>query len=551
MFFFELGILLVSTILLFFSISGNGLLITRNFKKNFFLDFFFGLIVISLILLIVHFFFKINLLISCLIFTLGLFFFLKDIKFNLFKYFEKKIFIYLIILLFLSPMLISQKYHEDFGYYHLPYALALLEEKIVFGLANIDKSYVYNSIWLNLKSLFFLKDKNFKFLTLPSFMVFISFIFFSVNQLLREKITKSSDYFLLVALFYFIIKFTRISEFGVDLPSVIFSILAIYYFIKFYEVKKNSDRKIIFYYNFAFSIFSILIKISAAPIVILTIYLYIKSFKDLKYYIFGYRFIIIYLLALIFLIQQFIYTGCIFFPSNLSCLELSWFNSDYINLSKELELINKSYSMAKNIFRPEEYLSNFNWFSFWIKRNYIEIIEHLATIIFPSLIFIFFLKKKIQNKFEINEKKVIYIFLTISLLFWLNYSPVYRFGIHIFVTFSFILLLNLFLSRDFSKRLFLIFISIFLIFNFSKNLKRISNNSEIFLGIQRINNEYLLNEINSNDEAKIYFPNIKKNNKNGWQGRLCWNIPFICSYNHSQIKANKKYGYLFIIKLNN
>ena len=52
-------------------------------------------------------------------------------------------------------MFISQKYHEDFGYYHLPYALGLIEEKIIFGFANIDKSYVYNSIWLNYIQYFF------------------------------------------------------------------------------------------------------------------------------------------------------------------------------------------------------------------------------------------------------------------------------------------------------------------------------------------------------------------------------------------------------------
>ena len=52
-------------------------------------------------------------------------------------------------------MFISQKYHEDFGYYHLPYSLALIEEKIVFGFANIDKPFVYNSIWLNLNRYFF------------------------------------------------------------------------------------------------------------------------------------------------------------------------------------------------------------------------------------------------------------------------------------------------------------------------------------------------------------------------------------------------------------
>jgi len=64
-------------------------------------------------------------------------------------------------------MFVSQKYHEDFGYYHLPYALAFLEEKIVFGFANIDKTFVYNSIWLNLYSIFFLDDKNYNYFSNP------------------------------------------------------------------------------------------------------------------------------------------------------------------------------------------------------------------------------------------------------------------------------------------------------------------------------------------------------------------------------------------------
>ena len=62
-------------------------------------------------------------------------------------------------------------------------------------------------------------------------------------------------------------------------------------------------------------------------------------------------------------------------------------------------------------------------------------------------------------------------------------------------------------------------------------------------------NEFLLNEESSNEYEKIYYPNIKKNVKNGWQGSLCWDIPFICSYNQLQIK--KKNGYLIINKLVN
>ena len=106
-------------------------------------------------------------------------------------------------------MFLSQKYHEDFGYYHLPYALGFLEEKVIFGYANIDQTYVYNSIWLNLYSIFFLNEKNFDFLTVPSYLLFLTFILFSINQVISKKDLLLSDYYLVTILFYFILKFTE------------------------------------------------------------------------------------------------------------------------------------------------------------------------------------------------------------------------------------------------------------------------------------------------------------------------------------------------------
>ena len=57
----------------------------------------------------------------------------------------------------------------------------------------------------------------------------------------------------------------------------------------------------------------------------------------------------------------------LFFPTNLTCFSVSWFNPEHLKLSKQLELINKSYSIAREIYSPEEYLENFTWFLFWLK----------------------------------------------------------------------------------------------------------------------------------------------------------------------------------------
>ena len=173
MIFFNLLIFIVSIILISFSISGFGRLLSSNVNKYFFLNIFLGYLIISLIVTFAHLFFPINLFLSFIIFIIGLVIFFYKNKINFFSFLKVNNIKYLVIILLLLPIYFSQKYHEDFGYYHLPYAIGLIEEKIIFGFANIAKPYVYNSIWLNLYSIFFLNDKNFNFLTLPTFYYFL------------------------------------------------------------------------------------------------------------------------------------------------------------------------------------------------------------------------------------------------------------------------------------------------------------------------------------------------------------------------------------------
>ena len=83
-------------------------------------------------------------------------------------------------------------------------------------------------------------------------------------------------------------------------------------------------------------------------------------------------------------------------------------------------------------------------------------------------------------------------------------------------------------------------------FYFSKNILRLDKEKNIFFGIQKIQNRYLKNLDYSNKYAKIYIPDVKNNSQNGWHGRLCWNIPFICSTENLIIY--RKNDYLFLIK---
>ena len=76
---------------------------------------------------------------------------------------------------------------------------------------------------------------------------------------------------------------------------------------------------------------------------------------------------------------------------------------------------------------------------------------------------------------------------------------------------------------------------------------RVLKKDNIYFGIEKVNNNYQqLSNINL-ENFNVYKPDFKKSN-NGWQGHLCWDIPFLCTYN--DITLTKKYGYLIVNKLN-
>jgi hypothetical protein len=529
------------------SLSGLGFLLNSN--KDFLLNIIFGYLIAAALISLIHFFLEINFFIIAIIFFIGIFLNIKNLIYY-YNNIKKKNYLLVLIFFILIPLFISQKYHEDFGYYHLPYIINLSNEKIIFGLGNLNEGFIHNSIWLNIMSLFYVKN-NYNFVTLPSFLLYSTFIIYSINQIINHNRYLISNYFLIICIFYLILKFTRISEFGNDIPALIYSILGIFFFLKYEEEDILKKKFIFFFTHLSFVTFSILIKFSAIPIIILTLYIFFKDFKNIKKEIFKYNYFIIYFLVILFFTQQFIYTGCIVFPSKITCLDVSWFNNDFLNLRTKLELVNKSYSSVQNSISSLEYLKNFNWVSYWLKRNYLEFTEHLLTMLIPIIIFLFLLKNKINQTKKTSYSHIIILFILIGFCFWFLLSPVYRFGIIYFLSFIFICTIQTYRQKFFSRKIFLILLILFLTFNFSKNIKRIDKKNYAFFGIESVNNKYIVyDNFLANNLISVFRPNIQENNLNGngWQGLLCWDIPFICSYN--EVKVNLINNYYFISKLN-
>ena len=548
MIFIEIIFFILTSLVLTLSLAGFGQLLNSKSNNNFFINIFYGLIVIAFLITIIHFFINISIYVSFSLILIGFFFGIKNIFF-LKENTKKKLLIYLLIFLILIPIYITQKYHEDFGYYHLPYVINMISEKIIFGLGNVNRAFVHNSIWLNVISFFYLKD-NINLITLPSFISYVIFLIFSVNEIIKKNKNLYSIYFLIVVAFYLILKFTRISEFGNDIPSIIFSALSIYYFFKFIEEDEIKKKNIYFFNNFSFATFAILIKFSSIPVIFLTFFLFFKNFRILKNQIFNLNYFFIYFLGIIFFLQQFIYTGCFVFPSEKTCLDVSWFDQNSLNAKYKLELVNKGYfgTSAKEIFTGEEYLKNFNWIPFWFQRTYTGMLEHLATMIFPLILFLLVSKKRVnQISLKFKEISFFILFIIFGFIFWVSFSPVFRFGIVYFLSLVFISSFFIYKKIIFSKKIFLSLLFLFLFFNFSKNIVRINAEKKVFFGIKKIENNFLKNPFNANSLIPVFQPDQEANEKkgNGWQSRLCWDIKFLCTKN--KIEITKKNNY-FIIK---
>ena len=75
-----------------------------------------------------------------------------------------------------------------------------------------------------------------------------------------------------------------------------------------------------------------------------------------------------------------------FFPTEFTCLKMSWYDEEFLEMKKHLELINKSFASAQYDISKENYLLNFNWFLIGLKviQKYSTFINDFCSFInFP------------------------------------------------------------------------------------------------------------------------------------------------------------------------
>ena len=465
-----------------FIIYSNGLLLQKAFidsstiNLNFFEQSIIGLIGTGFIALLINFFFPLNDLFIYLNLFVGLifiFFFKNKIKFNYNK--SSKLFIILFFLLSLANIY-GSGFSDDLNHYHGGYITNTDNHNYIIGLNFLHHHYGYSSIWLILHSYLninnsFLQDIH--ILNAIIFFLLIAYLFTENN----EKSKYSSNYILYlissIFIFFIILKYTRLKEFGLDRPGILIYCFLIYFAAKYeFLMKQNLKKK----EKFFFIILFVCLFITSVKIFLLSCFLVPLIFiiKSKSYdFLFSKIICIFYLLALCYLIKNVLISGCLVYPFSFTCLsDLSW-NSKEIasNLLLLTEASAKSYDRYLGSLNIGEYINNFNWLSTWFQRNIEEFNNYILTSLLAILLF--FISSKTKKKIKFN-----YLELTIVLLFFINIiiflkSPVSRYHHVMFILFA--LSLTILSNKLFLKKIFFfkLIIILLLFFNFTKNFQRI------------------------------------------------------------------------------
>ena len=477
---FSIILIPLSIIFLYLSLKGLGSIFFKIVSvKNLQSDTIYPVIsfpIIFIITTILHFFIKLHPFISLSIILAGFLIYILKLKKS------ENLFVLFVILIIISVQFVGHKVNEDYGYYHLPYIINFISDKLILGLSHLSMVQGYNSAWLNVSSLFYLPIVMEKSVHFANSLIFFSILIYYFNFLLKKDNISSfplSSLYAILALSFFIIKNSRLNSFGVDVPGHIYASLVFFLFLNFYEKKDYNFRKYTFYLISFFSIFCILIKLSYIPLILFPIIclFYEKKILEKK------LFFILFVLGFSWVIQQIAYTSCVIFPLDFTCFKmLPWYSKTFINdAAFSLEYINKSYWVYEGSLSESEYVKNFNWFKTWFLRNLVELSENIIAFIVPLILLIFssfYSNKRDKNKIINRSLLILFVPIIFGFGIWFLKAPVVRYGIFYINTIIFLLFLFIFKERlllKFNRNFVLAILIISVIFNVIKNLNRISN----------------------------------------------------------------------------
>lgn len=409
------------------------LLITKNKELsnyNIYLSFvpIVGLFIFGNILVGLNFFINLNSQ-FVLIFLLTIFMIAFFKNFKIIRNFY--IFYFNITVLLISSTNIGIS--KDASLYHLQNQAWIRDEKIVFGLTNLNPYIGYSSIMEYINSLFWMGN-NYIFVHLVSLI-----IFGALFEIVFKLINASSSYINNLGYIFLVIGF--FDNFGFDggrngfifiqetfKYDHIFAVISFAIILLFFILTKSKDDNSGLNLLFLCIVFGLQIRfIGHLFFGLIIILLFVNKYKiDFRKNIYL---IVFYTL---FSIKNLLISSCFWFPVKYTCLNFLPWNQPY-----QAEYISKLILNTNKL--PDSSATDVINFNLFIRQFFNSqssyILNFCLTISFLFLIFIFFSKK-----INLNYQQ---IFLFALIIFtWINLGPTYRFGVPFLLTSYYVLTYN-------------------------------------------------------------------------------------------------------------
>jgi hypothetical protein len=372
----------------------------KDFNNNFFIGIFFGLFSLSFISLLFNFFSNLNnIFFKFFIIFLFILSFV-NIELKIYKNFFKNT----LLILLISPLLNFMPAGYDAALYHFPHQTWIREEKIVFGLSNIQDRFGLISLYNYLGANLWLNDT---FGALPYlqgtyYLLFFSFFIFILNLKIRSSLWIILSTVLTLPIWF---RYVEPSYGLVDAPyGFLFYIVIILGLILLRDDK--IDKGLINLFLIA-TCFSFTLKPSGVLVFPYTFLILIILLRNNFFFISNKIYLKIFLFSsfiiIAWIIKNIINTGCIVYPIQILCFDLVWSDLDQVfKINQAIKDFSYQYYKYVNLI----YLKNF-LFSFW----------HLLLFLIFSIIFLFMLYFKIKlTKFK-NTRFIILTCLTLFALY--------------------------------------------------------------------------------------------------------------------------------------
>jgi len=459
---------------------------------------------------------------------------------------KKILFYFLPMFLFLGIIIYNN--HNDFHLYHYQNIAELTDSYPKIGLGNLNAKYVYASIYTYFEAVFNFPVYKHHFFNIPRFLLLVSicgYLLFNVvnrNDNLKQFLSA-------VFLIFILIKFKRFSEYGYD---YLVTFLIMFIFVEyFYKIKKKTYSLKNIFFLFAISVSVKLTALFFLPFIIYVIYR--NFFFNQKFSFFLKEITPACLVALIFLSNSFLNSGCVLYPIKKTCFKndhVSWsVNYDEIlieqNVTKKWA---KAYYHQKNnkISSYEEYANNGKWLLNWFYSHFFDKIFE-PILIFLSLVLIFYILCR-SEKYKSKECCNFLLPCIASLFFWFISLPQLRFG-YFYILLIIFLLTSFFLKKDinFGKKTELFIILAFIFFNIhnGKRIHKEFNDNKNFPWYEIVN--FKTKQTILGNFTYTQFLRDDKNSKLQ-HSQNDTNFKYNLVFNDKNITLNKKNNFLFIKK---